>query len=207
MKTLIIANGNVNQSLFDKVGMPSIDKIIAADGGAAKALACGLMPDVVIGDFDSLPRGFQEQHKNMQFIHRPSQEINDLEKALQYCETAGCVKITIIGVTGDRVDHTINNFSVLAKYDQRFQFKIFCPHARIYMVRQELSVHARKGQVISLIPLGRVEGVATEGLEFPLNDKVLALGEREGAGNRTISGPFRIAVKSGLLLVFVNDLE
>jgi thiamine pyrophosphokinase len=202
---LLIANGDVTPELIARVDLSSIDRIIATDGAAVKALACGVTPDVVIGDFDSLPGEFQKEHGEINFLHRPSQEENDLEKALQYCENENVQKVTLIGVTGDRIDHTMNNFSVLAKYDEKFEFRIYCPHAQIYFVRKKLARVVQIGQTISLIPLGRVEGINTEGLEFSLNNEVLAFGEREGASNRAIAGTFQVVVQSGLLLVFVND--
>lgn len=205
--SLIVANGDVDQALLDKVDLTAVDCVIAADGGAVKALACGIVPDVVIGDFDSLPEGFQEQHKEIRFIHRPSQELNDLEKALIFCGEEKAKRIVLVGITSGRVDHTMNNFSVLAKYADKFQFEIYCPQGQIFLVRTKLQVNARKGQTVSLIPLGRVDGVKTTGLLYPLHNEALALGEREGASNRALDGPFQVSISSGTLLVFVNDTD
>ena len=206
-QALIIANGDVEPQMIDRIDLTAVDRIVAADGGAVRALACGVTPDVVIGDFDSLPPNFKAQHGEMQFMHRPSQELNDLEKALLYCKKEGAEKVVLIGLTSSRADHTMNNFSVLAKYADKFQFEMYCPHAQIFLVREKLQFNARKGQTVSLIPLGRVEGVRTKGLQYPLNDEALALGEREGASNRATDGPFQVSTRNGVLLVFVIDHE
>jgi len=204
-QALIIANGDVEPQMIDRIDLTAVDRIVAADGGAVRALACGLTPDVVIGDFDSLPPDFSAHHEEIQFMPRPSQELNDLEKALIFCREQGVEKVALVGITGDRVDHTMNNFSVLAKFVDEFEFEIYSPQGRIFLVRKELRFAAQKGQTVSLIPLGRVKGVKTAGLQYPLHNEALALGEREGASNSAVDGPFSVSVESGTLLVFVND--
>jgi thiamine pyrophosphokinase len=62
-----------------------------------------------------------------------------------------------------------------------------------------------KGQIVSLIPLGKVEGITTKGLKFPLNDETLEIGFREGASNAILQKQFSIEIKNGILLVFVNQ--
>ncbi len=205
---LLIANGELDKRTLKNIQLDRIDRIVAADGGTMKALSYGIVPDVVIGDLDSIPPDVRKKlGGRIRFIHQPSQELNDLEKALIYCrqENAGCV--IVLGFTGERIDHTMNNFSILARYDETMNLEMVDRFARMFFVRDRFEYKGKKGQTVSLIPLGRVDGVTTKGLRYPLRDEPLHFGVREGASNECTEGPFGITIGNGVLLVFVNEMD
>ena len=205
MNILLFANGEVNESAVAKISGDAFDIIIAADGGVHNALTHGFSPQIVIGDLDSTTGEMQETYPEIQWIHRPSQEINDLEKALIYCREIGCSDLTLLGIGGKRLDHTLNNLSVLSRYDESMRLRIYDQHSQIFFVRDYWEYPGEIDQLISLIPLGRVDRVRTEGLAFPLTDEPLHFGEREGLSNYIISRPVSISVAEGLLLIFALD--
>lgn len=202
---LFFANGIVTESEFSKIRDEEFNLIVAADGGAQNALEGGCHPDYVVGDLDSITPEIKTQLPETAFIQRLSQELNDLEKALIFCEEQAVTDITLLGIGGKRLDHTLNNLSVLCRYDQKFKLAIFDAHSQIYLVRDEWQYSGEPNQLISLIPLGAVEGVKTEGLAFPLNNEPLVFGEREGLSNYIVSNPVKVCVKEGLLFIFVLD--
>jgi len=153
---LLFVNGEVTEKETDIIRHRTFDKIIAADGGVHHALRFGFTPDVVIGDLDSITETVRAQLPETQFVHRPSQELNDLEKALQFCQEHGFSQLTILGIAGKRLDHTINNFSVLARYDRFFELELYDAYARIYLIRDEIQIQGQEGQLVSLIPIGRL---------------------------------------------------
>lgn len=201
---LVAANGEIDCSLIREIDFASTHRVVAADGGANRLQQCGVMPDVVIGDLDSISTEMKENPGKTELLYRPSQELNDLEKALIYCREQGAERLIVLGVTGKRLDHAINNFSVLAKYDHLFEYQIFDRYAHIFLVRKYFRYRGQPNQIVSLIPLGKVSGIVTEGLQFPLNNESLEIGVREGASNAIVQKEFTVRIKSGLLLVFVN---
>ncbi len=203
---LLIANGELDCRVVERISFRSVGKIVAADGGALRALACGLIPDVVIGDLDSVQRLDRSRLPKTEFLLRPSQELNDLEKALQYCREQGATHLVLLGLTGRRLDHTLNNLSVLSRYDRFFTLEIYDRYGQIFLVRDRFSYQGTPGQNISLIPLGKVEGVTTRGLKYPLRDEALIFGKREGLSNEVVENPVEITLRQGLLFVFVNQL-
>lgn len=202
---LFFANGTVTENEFSKIGDEEFDLIVAADGGALNALQGGCLPDYVVGDLDSITPEIRAQLPETQFILRPSQELNDLEKGLVFCEEQEVTAITLLGIGGKRLDHTLNNLSVLSRYDQKFALTIFDAHSQIYLVRNEWRFSGKPRQLLSLIPMGVVEGVKTEGLAFPLDNEPLIFGEREGLSNYIVSNPVRVCIRKGLLFIFVLD--
>lgn len=202
---LLFLNGQVGDPSFARIRSQSYDVIIAADGGANHAAQGDHEPQVIIGDLDSVTPAIRQRFLYAEWIHLSSQKENDLEKSLSYCRDIRVTHLTIVGLCGKRLDHTINNFSVLLKYDQYFKLTLFDDYSRIFIVRDQWEYSGPVGQTISLIPLGHVDGVTTEGLGFPLRGETLALGIREGASNVITDNPVRVRIGRGVLLVFVVD--
>ncbi len=206
-KALLFANGQVGEPEVAQIAAKEFDFIIAADGGMRNALGVGRIPHYVVGDLDSIDASLREQFKQTTFIHRPSQELNDLEKSLQFCESLGVTHITLLGISGKRLDHTLNNLSVLCRYDRRFHLIIYDPYSQIFLIRDRWEYTGRKGQLISLIPLGKVAGITTGGLAFPLQAESLGFGYREGLSNYIVQNPVTVHIQSGVLAVFVMYRE
>lgn len=54
MRALLIGNGETQEAAFLQHLARQADLILAADGGADRALSAGVRPDVIIGDLDSV---------------------------------------------------------------------------------------------------------------------------------------------------------
>lgn len=190
-----------SKSLFNKWYGWS-DYVIAADGGTQIIRSFDAEPDVAIGDMDSFhPDGTED----FEVITNPDQETNDLEKALAWASENKAKKITVLGASGQRLDHTLKNLSVLKQFNSRFEELIFRDDYGDLMLlpRQyftKLPIHTS----LSLFPLsGVVSGIVTEGLEYPLKDERIENGVRDGTSNRVTSNPVSITHREGDLLLFV----
>ena len=201
---LLIANGELNCSDFKRVDLSQFTEVVALDGGAVRSLECGIPPDVIIGDLDSLPENYLDKFDKSQFIHKPSQNLNDLEKGIIYCIGEQADELTILGLTGGRTDHLINNFSVLTRYDQKTKITVVDQYARILLIRSNYQFRGKPGQIVSLIPMGMVKGITTLGLKYALKNESLEFGIREGMSNVITSSPVSISIKNGLLLLFIH---
>lgn len=200
---ILIANGTVTAAEVGRLDLGRKVLVVAADGGALSALEHGISPDIVVGDFDSIGETDRDRFGDCEWLHRPEQDSNDLEKALIVCRERGIRRLTVLGATGGRLDHTLTNLSVLARYDCVFELTVLDRYGRLFLVRERWTHAGRPGQTISLMPLGRVEGVRTEGLRWELDDATLAVGEREGLSNVMEGDAVTISIRSGLLAVMV----
>ena len=200
---LILCNGNPpSQKLFDEYRADA-DYFIAADGGANIALTWGTHPDVVIGDLDSF-KG-KDNHP-FEIIFLPGQQSNDLEKALSHALKEKGTHVTILGATGHRLDQTLKNLSVLKKYDRKFEhLRIIDNFGETQLLPKTFSKSFTVGTQISLFPLsGKVSGITTEGLKYPLSDGILENGVRDGSSNEVIDSPIEITHKKGDLILYTK---
>ena len=202
-EALVICNGEV----LSKKGMTPLLRekpfIVCADGGANKARRLGIVPDLIIGDLDSVSPATRKFFSDVETIRIKSQYSTDLEKTLDYLLKHRYRSAIIVGAMGGRPDHSFANFSILKKYHKRIRLLFSDASCDIQIVDRKIAFESRIGSVVSLMPLGRCEGITTTGLEFPLHGESLELGIREGASNKVISSPVKISVKKGSLLLFV----
>ncbi len=108
MRAVILANG----VLSHPVNIEKEDYIIAADGGIVNCRLLGLVPKVVIGDFDSIQaENLEELEKlgtrTIKFPERKDE--TDLELAIDHAVEAGYEDIVIFAALGERWDQTIAN--------------------------------------------------------------------------------------------------
>ncbi len=115
MTTVILAHGEYPSSERTLGFLKQADRIICCDGATERLLDDGIVPDLIVGDMDSLPKRLQQRYAGI--IHRDSdQETNDLTKAFKAALEPRPDTIHILGATGRREDHTMANVSLLADY-------------------------------------------------------------------------------------------
>jgi len=202
MKTLILCNGKPpNRELFHSCRQWA-DYFIAADGGGNIAREFGSLPDLVIGDLDSFQR---HEPDSFEVVHDPDQETNDLEKALSRAVTEGSREVVVLGATGMRLDQSLKNLSVLKQFNDKFESLIFRDnHLDTFLLPTPFSKKFEPGTQVSLFPLsGKVTGIYTKGLKYPLNNEELINGVRDGSSNEVVSSPVEITHTEGDLLMFV----
>jgi thiamine pyrophosphokinase len=201
---LIIGNG---ESCTDELMGQLLEwspLVVVLDSAMSRVMERDVKVDVLIGDFD---HGIDvEQYRESQYpieiIHAPDQEKTDLEKALDYLIARKIPAVNIIWATGRRADHTITNITNLAKYRDLIRIVILDDHSKIFLLQRTFEKWYTAGTIISLIPIGTVEGIRTSNLMYPLNDESLTMGYRTGSSNSVLQdGLIRITHRTGDLLL------
>ncbi|MBK9342262.1 MAG: thiamine diphosphokinase [Dehalococcoidia bacterium] len=201
MRALLFANGEAPSVSLVAGCHRSGDLIVAADGGARHALANGLIPDAVVGDFDSVDEATRAAIPGDRFHRAARLDTTDLEKSVSYALSLGCDEIEILGAGGGRSDHALANLSVLTAYRGRARIRMHDELFTISSVHGTASIEGPVGTVISLVALGECTGVTTEGLRWPLRDFTLPFGPR-GIHNEIASSPAAVSLRTGDLLLF-----
>jgi thiamine pyrophosphokinase len=188
------------------------DFIIAADGGTRHALALGLMPNVIVGDLDSLPSDFEPSTFNGEIVLYPKDKNEtDLELAIQHALTLKPEQIIILAALGGRLDQTFGNIALvnnlqLATLRQAqgnaCNLKLDDGIEEVFFCRDHVEINGNSGDTVSLIPWqGEVAGIVTTGLKWRLQNETLYPNKTRGISNELIDDSASIQINSGLLLI------
>lgn len=197
MRVAIVANGEFDFQLADEVR--SADLVIAADAGLAYLHQLNIRPDIIVGDFDSMPEGLLDLYPTT-LIKRfqADKDLSDLELALECAWEYAPKQVYLYGAMGLRVDHQLYNLMLLGRYPK--QVKIITGKEEIFAIDVREERDCIPGQTVSFIPIyGKVTGVTTRGLRWELDSADLDLSFLS-LSNRTLSDRFEVEVKNGLLL-------
>lgn len=186
MKTCLLITGGRLDITFagDYCRKHSFDKLIAVDSGLKAVKELGLVPDMVVGDFDSVDPVILEEFKRIPYIiwdvHDPEKNETDTELALRKAAASGCTRVVILGATGGRFDHMLANVFLLYTCLQRgMDACIVDRQNKIYLIEEEHHFTKKEqwGKYISFLPLlGMIKGICLEGFSYPLTDYDLDVG-------------------------------
>jgi thiamine pyrophosphokinase len=185
--------------------LPREATVIAADGGVERAAALGLHVDLVVGDLDSArPAAVDAAERTGAAVvrHPAEKDASDLELALDEAARRAPKRLLVIASAGGRLDHLASSVQVLgAPVLHEIEVDALVGDALVHVVRGERTLAGSPGELVTLVALhGRVEGVTTVGLAYPLHDEPLEPASSRGLSN-VFAGPVaRIAVERGVLL-------
>lgn len=202
LRGLILANGQPPSKRLLKKYIGETDLFVCADGGLNAAAAYNLLPDAVVGDLDSAAKSALKRLPAWAVFRETDENSTDLEKAVLWLTRRGFGDITILGATGRRADHTFGNFGVLPKFAEQAVIRSADDEGVLEYVGRSFTLSTRKGEVISLLPLTRCDGIVTSGLKYPLKNETLMLGARDGTSNVALGTRVTITVRKGHLLVY-----
>lgn len=206
-KGLIISSGRINDYNLLEDLIKENDYIVCADGGIDHIIKIDRIPDIVIGDLDSISEfGIKYiNDKQIKVSKFPSIKDNtDTELAIMHLYNMGLNDITLIGGTGTRLDHTLANVLLLRKfnYDDRV-LRVIDDNNTINYVVNTIRIKRKKNRFISVIPIN-FEGitVSLSGFKYPLDHKYIEFSSTLGISNEIIDDVGIITIHEGEALVF-----
>lgn len=214
MRAFIFANGNFEGSDTILTEIRDDDLIISADGGAQHCIRIGLIPNVVIGDMDSIAPSLVEDLKsqNVQFITYPrDKNETDLELALSYAVQKGVDQILFQGLLGGRLDQSLANLLLLTRDEWKHVDLVVSQGPDIaYLMRDEkkISLRGKPGDLVSLIPVSEtVTGVTAQGLRWKLENVDLVIGNTLSVSNEMIGSSAWVKIGSGKLYLIHRNVQ
>ncbi|MDR0977093.1 MAG: thiamine diphosphokinase [Prevotellaceae bacterium] len=166
---VIVANGDYPTHPLPLSRMAGAACVVCCDGGADPYIAHGRVPDAIVGDGDSLSAGNRRRYAHL--IHYvPDQETNDQTKAVRYLVQQGYRRISIVGATGKREDHTLGNISLLMEYMRMgVEVCMFTDYGLFIPCRDTHTFASRRGQQVSIFNF-TARDIRADGLAYPLFD-------------------------------------
>ena len=188
--------------------------LIAADRGLEALMSLGLMPNAVIGDFDSASKetidqvnSFEKEDDITVIRLNPVKDDTDTEAAVRFAlenyEEPG--DIYILGGTGSRVDHILGNISILGLgKDLGKKIILLDENNWIELLFESRTILKEEafGDFVSLIPFGdEVTGLTLKGFRYPLKNGTLKGFNSLGISNEIVSKEAQISFDSGVLIM------
>ena len=201
---VIIANGEMTDYQWHRRLLRDDDFLVCADGGARHALGMGVIPDVVLGDFDSLSLEVRLEltGSKCRWETLPCEkDATDTEVALLWSLQHDPAEILFLGGLGTRWDHSLANIFLLVKIPAAIPAKIVDQQNEIYLLRNRLALTGLPGDCVSILPLAMLMGVSTRGLKYILQADALDFGSSRGVSNEFVRENIEVAVQEGWALV------
>jgi thiamine pyrophosphokinase len=202
-KCIILANGKSPKksilSLFQRKGYSTL---ICADGGANSALKLGMLPDVIVGDLDSISSASLNAFKSSSKIIRlRRQNDTDVEKCLKYALSKKFGEVLLVGVTGNRLDHTFCNIGIVLKFFNQIKISLIAESSCLRPYTGNVELKTVPGETISIYGISPETRITSNGLKYELKNVSLPFGERESTSNIAKKNLVKLKISSGVAFI------
>ena len=204
-RVLIVANGEWPGSFNLQHERTTYDQLVALDGAANRLLELNLIPDVIVGDLDSITTSVLNQCESsgVHIVRIPSQEKSDISKGLQWVQQEQPnARIDVIGVEIGRYDHHLAAYSALFECQSSATILLNGWTAK-RVDSNPTTFQVKPDAIISLIAFGSVQGVTLEGCQYPLQNASLTTGT-QGVSNKAVESKIVVSAQSGNLLLLIE---
>jgi thiamine pyrophosphokinase len=210
LETVVVVTGAAALEPAAVGAVAGAGRIIAADGGLDHARAAGLVPDVLIGDLDSVTaEGLRWAEANIAVERHPADKAaTDTELALLHAAAMRPHRIVLVAGRGDRLDHAIAAIGALGApaLADAPAIEGWWGDDQLLIGRPARSVLVERpaGTTFSVLALhGPCRGVNVSGSRWPLVDADLGALVGVGVSNEVLAPPARVEVAAGVVTVIV----
>lgn len=210
-KCIVICAGDFTPVEIKKKGG---DFVIAVDGGYLYSKILGIAPDLIIGDFDSLPRAEREELSVMKQTDKdrivelnPCKDDTDTLAALRIGLKKGYRNFHIYGAMGGRLEHTIANIQCLHFLKNNgAKGYIMDAECMLTVIQNEtVTFHKEMEGLLSLFSLGeKAKGVTLKNMKYPLEKAEITNDFPIGISNEFTGEAGEVTVEEGTLLAIVR---
>lgn len=184
--------------------------LIAADGGAVTCLRFGRVPDVCVGDFDSISTETLERVSALGGEIRrfpTAKDVSDLDLAVDVAREWPVRTVNVIAAFSGRLDHTLAALGTLARaadLQARADEGTWVGYALCAGTRDSLVLAESPGTVLSVIAVDDTATVSITGVRYPLDRGLLPALSSLGLSNVAAEPVQRLAISAGRVIVIVN---
>lgn len=226
MKHMVIVTGGYLNIDFAKAYIKTLsyDKVFAVDKGLEYVDAMDVIPDYLVGDFDTVDSDLLTKYEKMISCgdictrmerHPVMKDATDTELALDIAMEMGANSVTLFAATGSRMDHVLANLGLLIKTAKcNVRMYIVDETNRVRIMTHEnfgnciLSKKEQFGKYVSLVPVTPcVEGVTLKGALYPLERENIYHGGSRTVSNEIEDEYLEITMENGTMLVIESKDE
>lgn len=199
----VVIAGYLRGTVAQAVELEDGDLIVCADRGYDYAVEEKILPDCVVGDFDSATRRPPE---GLEVVTLPAEkDETDTYVAVSKAVESGCGEVIIVGGLGGRLDHTVANFQTLARFaDRGIKVRLQDRDTTVFLLDRGERVRLPEGRgMLSVFSYSDRAVVSERGVKYPLRRKKLTSAYPLGVSNE-IMGEAEIICHSGRLLLLLE---
>ncbi len=201
MDAIVAAGGDALDPRW-RSSLPTHALVVAADSGLAQVDALGRVPNIIVGDFDSVdPEDLARAERDGARIerHPADKDATDLELALETTRREGATDVVVIGAGGGRLDHELAGLALLAAPQwTSMRITALIGSARLTVVHDHALLTGDLASIVTLLAVGGPAcGVTTTGLRWALADADLAPTSTLGVSNEIVASPASVSVRAG----------
>ena len=211
MRAAIFLNGAPDPPGLLRCIAGRADLVVAADGGARYALDAGVIPDLLIGDMDSLGDAREIEERGALLERHPARKDKmDGHLAVLAVRDRGATAVDLLCAAGGRfsalfaVPHIL-----LASERMGLRATMVASWGQAFVIETgSRTVAGNPQDSVSVFPFtGPATGVTLEGFGYPLENARLEAGDTLGFHNELAGGAGRVSVGGGALLVIHESKE
>lgn len=228
-KYVIFLNGAYPRKKDKIIKLIENRKVIAVDGGANICYKLNILPDLIIGDLDSVNKKVLEYYIKMNVdIHKSIKEkdYTDFELALSYVSGMEIREVTkrfinntieaekyksddldvlVLGAIGKRLDMTLSNILKFTNMNNLKLLSDLNEEITYYDFEKikEVEFKEIKNRIFSIIPLSDLENISLSGFKYPLNNHNIKYGVSL-CSNEVVENICKITCEKGKILVIIS---
>lgn len=214
MNTVLICGGEINDE-FSLVCLKQIkpDCIIGVDKGLEFCYRNHVIPDWILGDFDSISKEVIDWYREQQEIpirqYKPEKDDTDARLGMELALKLGSDKIFLLGATGGRLDHYMGNLQSLLITAMEEKEGWILDEQNAITVRRagKICIHKEEqfGKYVSFFSMGdEVTGLSLKGFQYPLDGYTLKNSDGIAVSNQLLDDCGIIEFETGYLMMVLS---
>lgn len=209
MRVLIISGGTPPSQEILSEEVSKAQYIIAVDKGLECLYQNNILPDIIVGDFDSVDKEIFDKVLILgkELIRFPSEkDFTDTQVGIDKAIEMKAQEIVILGATGSRLDHTLANVGILHQCMRKgVRAYIKDGNNCLYMSDKESTIEKSEYKIFSLVAFGGiVKGLTIIGAKYSLDNYDLHPEDNITISNEFIDENVKLSFESGVLLIIYS---
>ncbi len=205
-KIVIVGNGEDWQREKVLSYCQRADFIIAADNGLSLLHKLDIVPDLIMGDLDSVSTNLLEQFDRTPIEKfSAKKDYSDLELSIKKAISMNPREIILLAVTGTYFDHSYAAIINLFRNDKSdIELKIVTSNSLIFPIKKKTTLRNLKGRRFSLFPLGSIKNFSMKGAQYQFCQNNLKFTDYS-LSNVIIADELEINLDEGMLFCVLFD--
>ena len=200
-RCVIVGGAGIREYQRIRESLRGDDWFVYCDGGLKHVQELGREPNLIVGDFDS----HEQPETDTETIVLPCEKDDtDTVYAVKEAVRRGFQDFLLIGVTGERFDHTFGNISLLLYLDSLgIPACILDDYSEMSIISRGTAEVKEDCSWFSLLNIsGTAKGITIRGAKYPLTDGEITSEYQYGISNEVLPGKTaHVSVREGRLLL------